>query len=1018
MSIQRTFSCAKDVQLVHAADGRNGGVGAGNVISVGQTSSGARTRTQFEFGADWSGGKSVAQALLRLKVSDNCGSPGSAVKFWVEKVTAGFKEGSYADTCGVGATNEEKWPGVGETDSTTTDRVKYEGTPDDGDVISVDITALAEVVRAAGEKKLRLRLIAADATTGYDETNANRYVGFWSREKGNDGAGYKPRIEVVLDDAYAPDAPADVTPATTNYQAQGEAPTRVDTTFTVRGRFTEQEVAGKPAWLAASQFQLWTKYATDDGSGNVTGGTKLLDTIKSSYDTGALDLAHPVTTTAPVGTEIRGRVRVQNNRGRWGPWTRLAAMRVIPNNRPTAPTDLTVDVAPGNPTYGGRHHDPDKGSTVSAVETQVVVESAAGVEMVVNTTSRQPGDPTGLYSTLNGSGAQTIDGGGNVWSVSHSGRSLNAGERPKRRHRTVDQFGAVGDFSAWRAWVVGSGALPTVIPDSGTKQDTLTPQIGAAYIEDISGLIVEAYARNDLASRLLWQPPEKVVSAGHTSYTIQYGTDGSGAPLAGSTDLQWGQLPWVRTRVRVRSTGALTDWTDLSQVWINALPSVPTLSIAGSALGDDGVLRVGSLAPRIEMPFADVDLPDDAPSKQIAKAKTSGGVTLWSATSTSGIEDFADVPTSAGLAWETPYIVTGQYADSSGELGPTGQLAFTTHRPPSIALGTAVDVNDPTPTLEWAATFYGDADQLGYAVAVVDVTGGIADQVYDSGFIEDDSADSFDVPAYVLLDGHDYQATITVTDTLGISAVLNGVAIVAFSGEAAFELTATAALTVTDALPADSFTRTETDGWGISTSGSLWEILASPADFDTTGTTGTIVLPAAARSRKARLVGPNYDDITAVVKVKSDKLAVGAVLYIGLGVRAVDLGTHYSAALRLNTDQTVDLQIVINAYGDRSVMAQYRTALTHVAADSYWIKLKALTETFSSGGGHSSTGTTLSAKAWKVGDAEPGAYGVTTFNATPDLLVPSSVLLLGIAGSGITNAPVTLTFDDLSSSTP
>jgi hypothetical protein len=906
--ISRVFACAKDVQLVHSAGNVDGGVGAGNVISVGQNPGNAsKTRTEFEFQADWTNAKSVSQALLRLKVTNNCGAPGNAVRFWVEKVTVAFKEGDFADTCGVGSTNVEVWPGTSDAGGShsTTNRGQYIGAPSDGDVLSVDITALCEALRAAGDKKVRLRLIAADVTTGYEETNAARFCGFWSREKGNDSPGYKPRIEVQLDDHVAPDAVADVFPATTNYAQQGEAATRVDTTFTVTGRFVTTDSTA--THITASQVQFYPATATDDAnfvvSGGAAYGTITGTGVKSDYGAGALLVSQTVTVPqALVGKEIRGRVRLRDDNDEWSPWTRIGAMRLVPNNRPNAPTNLGIDSqsAP-NPVYSGRHNDADAGSTVKAVETQVWTSSANGTEIIENHASFYPGDSTtsttGNPTTFGGDGAQSVAPGGTAWSVAHDGRALNAGERITRRHRTVDQYDAVGRWSDNVSWTVGDSALPTVIPQASAKQDSVTPAVGASYREEISGLLVEVYARNDLTSQLLWRSGEIAVAASLSTQSVTYGSSGT------AVDLQWGQHPWLRVQVRIRSTGGLTDWTALSLLWVNALATAPALSLDNSGVGNDGVLRVGSLTPRIRMPFADPDLPNDVPAKQVARVTTPGGSLVWTATATTDILDYVDVPVSASLAYETAYVATGQYADSSGELGPLGSLAFTTHRPPTLATGTAPAVADPTPTLPWTATFYGSATQRGYRVRITDVTAGISNEVFDSGFIESASAVSYVVPAYVLLTAHAYQAAITVTDTLGVSSTLNGITIVDFVGSAAFEMLASAALTVSDALPADTFTRSVTDGWGTSSSGSVYEYSGALADFDTTGTTGTTSLPAG-QGRQARMIGPNYAAITATVKVKSDKLAVGGAITAGLIVGSFDLANFLRVNLQFKTDQT------------------------------------------------------------------------------------------------------------------
>lgn len=1017
MTLQRTFTCSKDVQLVQSGS-TNGGVGKGMTVSVGQTPGGAKTRTEFEFEANWDNVVTLVKAELILRVTDRCASPGGAVKFYAERLTTAFKEGDYADTCGVGSNNAEVWPGTGT--ATTVHRAEYVGTPSNGDYIRLNITTLVADVLAANETKVRLRLIASDGAGGYDESTAARYVGFHSSERGNDGVGFKPRIELSAFEWHTPDVPSEVTPATTDLDTVNPHATRVDRRFVVRARFT---VADANDYLTASDVQFFPKGSTDNSSGTILTGNEIRTLtgtgVFAGYAPGARLVAHTIATPdTRVGLEMLGRVRVRCAHGLWSSWTRLSDMRLIPNTRPSKPTGLGIDTGSTTPDMTGRHNDDDRGSTVSAVETQIVKESAAGVSMLMNRTSHQPGDPeTGKYITdPTAGGPQTVPKGGTLWRISYDGvRPLRSGERVKRRHRTVDQFDAVGDWTDWTPWVVGEAAVPTFIPDPATKRDDLTPLLGASYIETITGLKVEVYAANDLASLRLWAPPERTATG--TSKVIEYGSVGKAKPLA------WGQQPWGRALVRIASTGDVSPWTELQPILLNSLPLAPVVSVDTAVLDDSGTVRVPTLTPRLLCAFRDPDRPNDTATKQIVQVfrQDAAGSPLYQRILTTGIEDWADIPVSAALAWETAYVAKVRYADTSGELGPFGVYAFTTHRPPRIVAGVAPVVGDPTPTLNWTSTFYAGATQSGYRIKIVNVAIAAAPVgLLDTGFVEDTTATSYVVPAYVLPTGVPLEARVYVYDTLNVPSLLNGQAFVASAISSASATTIAAAPIVSAAptsLPADTFTRgAQVDTWGTSSSGHTYVYQATQADYDTNGTQGTIVL-AAAKSRRAHFDNVRLGNVTAQVDVKTDKLAVGGTLAAGVDIRVVDLSNHYRAEVAVTPDATtVDLFLLSFVDGVRTVLGRFRTALVYATGTFYTVKVNAVTSYVPSaaGGGWS---TALQAKAWATGGGEPG-YQVTATDATATLQEPGSVGVGARTGSGITNANVTFTFDNIATTSP
>jgi len=57
--------------------------------------------------------------------------------------------------------------------------------------------------------------------------------------------------------------------------------------------------------------------------------------------------------------------------------------------------------------------------------------------------------------------------------------------------------------------------------------------------------------------------------------------------------------------------------------------------------------------------------------------------------------------------------------------------------------------------------------------------------------------------------------------------------------------------------------------------------------------------------------------------------------------------------------------------------------------------------------------TTISAKAWKAGTAEPAAWTLTTTDATSELQAAGAVGFYSYLAGSATNAPVTVSVDDV-----
>lgn len=269
--------------------------------------------------------------------------------------------------------------------------------------------------------------------------------------------------------------------------------------------------------------------------------------------------------------------------------------------------------------------------------------------------------------------------------------------------------------------------------------------------------------------------------------------------------------------------------------------------------------------------------------------------------------------------------------------------------------------------------------------------------------------ESITPPDGVIPVGTRLMANVRVYDSDGLWADLNTDPSVYGQIAATLELNATLAGSVSSAPPADAFNRTVVDGWGPTDTGSVWVLKGTAADFDVAGSVGTINLTAAGAQRMAWLPDVDLLAATASVKIKTDKLAVGGTDLLGLTFRMQDDSNYYFVCLALKTDRTVEIQVRKVTGGAAVVLQTAATTLTHTAGGFIW--LKAAVGVFGA-----STG--FSVKAWNDGSPEPGWSNIDLVDPTANLQTAGGLGIRAVLGSAATNAPVLVSVDSLTSSSP
>jgi hypothetical protein len=208
----------------------------------------------------------------------------------------------------------------------------------------------------------------------------------------------------------------------------------------------------------------------------------------------------------------------------------------------------------------------------------------------------------------------------------------------------------------------------------------------------------------------------------------------------------------------------------------------------------------------------------------------------------------------------------------------------------------------------------------------------------------------------------------------------------------------------------DTFTRTVPDGWGSATTGGAYTLSGTAADFDTTGTAGTMTMAAGAN--RAATLGVSARDVDVSFRVATNKTAAGGSQYVYGIARRISATTEYRAKLRFATNGQVFVQAgaVVNnaetAIGSEVLVP----GVTHTANGFLWVRAQFV----------GASPTTIRIRVWADGASEPSTWTYTATNSTASLQANGGVGMRVYMAGGTSNAPVTVSFDDLraTSATP
>ncbi|MBM9477339.1 PKD domain-containing protein [Nakamurella flavida] len=342
---------------------------------------------------------------------------------------------------------------------------------------------------------------------------------------------------------------------------------------------------------------------------------------------------------------------------------------------------------------------------------------------------------------------------------------------------------------------------------------------------------------------------------------------------------------------------------------------------------------------------------------------------------------FGDGGTSTDATAVHTYTAGGTY---------TVTLTVTDNSGASTSKAATITVVKPPPAnVAPTAAFTSTVTNLGVALngsTSTDTDGTIASYAWDFG---DNTNGSGATTQHTYLAAGTYTVALTVTDNAGATN------------------TVSKAVTVTNpatptAYATDLFERAVVNGLGSADTGGVWTLNGTAAQFAVNGGQARLKINTAGSGPLAWLNTVSAADLKGSVDFTYDKAATGGGTYTSVAVRRVGT-SDYRFKVRIQpTSVQVQLSKVVNGVET--------TLRTQTIAGMTWAPGDTLRLAFQAQGAGS---TVLSAKAWKVGTAEPAAWQATVTDTQAELQGPGAVGVQTYLAGSATNAPVVASFDNL-----
>ena len=229
--------------------------------------------------------------------------------------------------------------------------------------------------------------------------------------------------------------------------------------------------------------------------------------------------------------------------------------------------------------------------------------------------------------------------------------------------------------------------------------------------------------------------------------------------------------------------------------------------------------------------------------------------------------------------------------------------------------------------------------------------------------------------------------TLTVTDNAGATGVT------------ARQVSVAALPPAGQAFAADAFERTTTGGLGAADTGGPWTVTGSSANYSVGDGVGRLRAAAAGATVNAYLANVSSSDADVTATISLQEQATGSGVYVSVIGRRIG-SDDYRARIKVLATGVVQLQLLRGATHLQSVTLP---AITYSTGD----RLKVRTQVFGT------SPTTIRAKVWRLGTAEPTGWQASTTDATPTMQGPGHIGVALYLGGTATVVPLIASFDDL-----
>lgn len=340
--------------------------------------------------------------------------------------------------------------------------------------------------------------------------------------------------------------------------------------------------------------------------------------------------------------------------------------------------------------------------------------------------------------------------------------------------------------------------------------------------------------------------------------------------------------------------------------------------------------------------------------------------------------DFGDgTPAAAGVTANHNYAAAGSYTVTLTVKATSGLQATTTRT-------FAATVPNQAPVASFTAAMTGltvSVDGSGSS----DPDGSVASYAWQFG---DGAAGAGQTAGHLYAAAGNYVVTLVVTDNQGLAS-------------APVTKPVTAVAPPVNGLAQDAFGRTVSNGWGTADTGGAWSLAGSAALFQVQAGTGNMALPAGS-TRSAALGSVSSTDTDSKVTMALNAVPTGGGNQAGVIGRQVG-PSSYSMKAWVKADGSVSLVLLRDS---TTLSLGTVSGLNYTANTVLNLRLQVT----------GTAPTTVRAKIWKAGDAEPAAWQASVTDSTAALQTAGSVGL-GAYLAGSATSPVTTSFDNYSVTT-